>query len=119
MVKITIKPWQEIVIHEVIEHTLAELVAMKATGARLGAPIDSLLWTDGVVFMRTSMPPTPDVIREQLQGILHFSSVEWASMPEYKSFLATGEVNIPVLDVTKTSALKDVVSELKKLKKVQ
>jgi hypothetical protein len=119
MVKITIKPWQEIVIHEVIEHTVAELVAMKATGARLGGPVEPLLWTDGVVFMRTSMPVAPDVIREQLQGILHFSSVEWALMPEYKSYLATGEVNIPVIDASKTIALKDMVSELKKLKKIE
>jgi len=73
-----------------------------------------LFWTEGVVFSRVVMPPTDDVIREQLKGIIHISSLEWARMPEYRKVIVSEGVRIPIIDVSNTIALRDMIRELKK-----
>lgn len=114
MVKISIKPWQEIVVHEVVKHELKLLVRNRVIGLREGALAEPLLWAEGVVFGRTVMPPTQDVVKDQLLGIIHYTAVEWASMPRYKSVLKLGGVTIPVIDAANTDALRDLAKELKK-----
>lgn len=117
MVKVSVKPWKEIIVHEVIHHKIRDLVRLRILGIREGSLAQPLLWAEGVVFSRSAMPPTEDVIREQLQGIIHFSAVEWAIMPTYKKVLKSRGVTIPVINVHKNPTLRDVAKKLKETPK--
>ena len=115
MVKVTIKPWQEIVIHELIQHDLKNLLKLRGLGLSTRDIAQPLMWAEGIVFSRFPMPPTDDIIKEQLQGIIHFSSFEFALMPKYQKELKWEGVSIPVIDVSTTEALQIVAKEISKL----
>lgn len=115
MVKVTIKPWQEIIIHEVIQHDIKNLLKIRGLGYQVRELAQPLMWAEGIVFSRAPMPQTVDVIKEQLQGIVHFSSFEFAVMPKYQSELKWEGVSIPVIDVSNTEALRGVAKEVSKL----
>jgi len=117
MVRITVKPWQEIVVHEVIEHEVKGLLKLRVLLQSKGMIAEPLLWAEGVLFSRTAFPGTSDVVKEQLQGVIHLTAVEWAPMPKYKEALALEGVTIPVIDASKTEALRDLAKELLKSKK--
>ena len=114
MTKITFKPWEEIVIHETIKRNLKDLVRLRTLYLKRGQISEFLLWTEGVVFLRTSVPPSDDVIRDQLKGIIHYSSVEFAKMPTYRKAIAFEGITVPIVDVSDTPALREVAKELKK-----
>ena len=115
MVKVTFKPWEEVVIHEAIHYSLEDLIKLRSIGVQPSALAAPLQWADGVVFRAVGMPPTDEVVRENLQGKVHWSSVEWALMPEYKNVILISEINakIPIINVSATAILCDVVKALK------
>lgn len=114
MVKVTFQPWEEIIVHERIKRDLKDLVKLKTLGFKTGQIAEVFLWAEGVVFVRTVMPPTDDVVRDQLKGVIHYSSVEYAKMPKFRKVIVSEGVTIPVVDVSGTSSLRDVARALKK-----
>jgi len=114
--KVNFRPWKEVVIHESIQYNLQNLVIMRSLGVPPGQLGGRLLWAEGVAFSHAPMPATTDVIKESLQGRVHWSSVEWASLPEFKPFLEISEtkVRIPILDVSSNETLLAVAKWLKK-----
>ena len=77
-----------------------------------------LHWAEGVVFRVGHMQPTDEVIREQLQGKIHWGSVEWALMPQLKNVILIAEINakIPVIDVSKNAIFCEAAKALKEQK---
>lgn len=115
MVKVTYRPWEEVIIHESIEYSLDDLVKMQSLGVPAGGIGQKLLWADGIAFKHSGMPPTDDVVKEQLQGKVHWSAVEWALMPKYENAIIIRETNvrIPVIDVSTNRILTTVAEWLK------
>lgn len=116
MVKVTFKPWEEIVIHESIQYSLENLVTLRSLGVPTGQLGRQLLWTEGIAFSHTGMPPTQDIIKENLQGRVHWGSVEWALMPEFKPFIEIQQtkVRIPILNVSANEVLSTVAKWLRR-----
>jgi hypothetical protein len=133
MVKVTFRPWEEVVIHEPIQYTYDELVYIQSLGVQAGslAPAPSLTyqpaapqpsaliplhWAEGVVFTHVIMQPTEDVIREQLRGIVHWVSIVWALMPNYQNIVVMKETNvrIPVINASQSETFCEVARALKK-----
>ena len=120
MVKITFRPWREIIIHESIQFpTLDEIIRLQSVGSPLGGLARPLNWAEGVVFTFSTIPPTEDVVREQLQGKVHWSSVAWALMPKYQRVIVIKETNvrIPINDVSANEILSEVARSLLKISK--
>jgi hypothetical protein len=115
LVKVTIKPWEEIVIHESIQLKFEDFVRQCSMGVQPGGLAAPLHWAEGVVFRAGAMPPTEDVVRENLAGRIHYSAVEWALMPNYQQVIPIKDINakIPVIDVSATAVLCDVAKALK------
>ncbi len=87
MVKFTYQPWKEIVIHEIIEwkpDDLFALIAREMLESGVVGVIPSTNWAEGIVFDISQFTETDEVVRERLNGTVHYSSVEFARMPEYK-----------------------------------
>lgn len=88
MVKITLRPWEEVVIHEVIEYEAQELFALVVRQALAsgGAGLTpSINWADGVAFAFSPFSDTEEIIREKLKGTVHWAVVQFARVPEYRS----------------------------------
>ena len=117
MVKVTFKPLKEIIIHEAIKHDLKNLIKTRVLGLRRETVALPLIWTEGVVISRSGLPLSDDVVKDQLEGIIHFGSVAWALMPKYKESLKSEGVTIPVINVTGNPSLTAVAKSLKSQKK--
>jgi len=115
LVRVVYAPWEEIVIHEPVKHSLDDLVNMQTLGVEPGALGRNLVWAEGVAFTHEGMPPTTDVIKEQLQGRVHWSSVRFALMPEYKDVIVIKETNVkvPIINVSNNPILKTAATWLK------
>jgi len=57
------------------------------------------LWANGVVFDRTPVPSTDEVIKKQLDGIIHWSSLEFAFIPTYESTIKVDGSVLPIKNV--------------------
>jgi hypothetical protein len=115
MVKISYQPWEEIIIHEVVEYSLAALLEMQSFGVPPGSMGRSLMWANGVAFAYAAMPVNDDVVAEQLKGRMHWASVVFATMPAYESAVLLQEMNIrvPVVDVSGNPTLYAVARWLR------
>ena len=76
--KITYTPYQELVVHEIIEQTNAgvffeDIVRLALSGPHQVEP--SINWIDGIAFFIAPMQPTEEVVRENLAGRVHYGSV--------------------------------------------
>lgn len=98
MVKITYKPWEEIIIHEAIEYSFEEFINIRSVDVPTGGLGKPLLWAEGVVFVRFIMPLSPEMIKENLEGRIHTSGIEWALMPQFRNFvdIFATKVKIPI-----------------------
>ena len=116
MVKVTFKPWEEVIIHEAIHYSLDDMVMLSSMGMQAGELAAPLQWAEGVVFRSLPMPPTDDVVKESLQGKVHLISVVWADMPEYKNVILIKEISakIPIVNASAVASLCDVVKALKR-----
>lgn len=114
--KVIFKPWEEVIIHESIYYPLQDLIQLCRIGARPGGLTSPLRWAEGVVFRYAPLLATEAVIKEMLEGKVHWTAVEWALMPKYQDVILIKEINarIPIIDVSKTSTLRDVAKILKK-----
>jgi len=121
MVKVVYQPWEKIVIHEIVKYALDDLVKLQSLGVEPGGLADPLLWAGGIVFSSSTMLDTKDVIKEKLEGVVHWSSVEWALMPEFKEVIIIKETNvkIPVINVSTHSIYKTVSKWLKEHKQLE
>ena len=115
MVKVTFRPWEEVVIHESIKYNLEDLVKQSSLGVQPGGLAPPLQWAEGVAFRAAPMPPTDDIIKENLIGKVHWVAVQWALMSKYQPFIPIGDINakIPIIDVSATTILCDVAKALK------
>lgn len=113
--KVVYRPWEEIIIHESILFSLEDLVQTRGLGATTGGIGRQLLWTEGIAFAPIGMPPTDDVVKEQLQGKVHWSGVEWASMPNYQNVFVIKEtkVRVPVINVSASPIMRTAAQWLK------
>lgn len=121
MVEVVYQPWKKIVIHEVVKYALDDLVKLQSLGIEPGGLAEPLLWADNIVFSRSTMLETEDVIKEKLEGAIHWSSVEWAPMPEFKEVIIIKETNVkvPILNVSTHPIYKTVSKWLKEQQNVR
>ena len=76
--KITYTPYQELIIHEIIEQTSSsvffeDIVRLALSNTTQVEP--SINWVDGIAFFVAPLQPTPEVVKENLAGRVHYGSV--------------------------------------------
>ena len=76
--KITYTPYQELVIHEIIEQTSSSVFFEDIVRLALSNPQQvepSINWVNGIAFFVAPLQPTPEVVKENLAGRVHYGSV--------------------------------------------
>ena len=122
MVKITYFPYQEIVVHEVqelsvpqfFEKVISQLQAQGQTGV-----IPSVLWVDGIAFSISNFMPSEDLVRDQINGKLHYASVTFTRTsfsPEKRPIVAGKEFVVRLMKAENNPNFLDLVKFLKDFK---
>ena len=84
--KITYTPYQELIVHEIIEQTSSatffeDIVRLALSNPQQVEP--SINWVNGLCFFVAPLQPTPEVVKENLAGRVHYGSVLF-TRTEYK-----------------------------------
>jgi hypothetical protein len=115
-IKITHAPLKEIVIHEYVSIPIDDLLRSRVTPAG-SMP---LYWCGGLVFTFSSMPWTRDIVKDYIEGKIHWMEVQYSVMDKYKPVLEIKDENYPqaqrvrVID-TSASALHTELAKWLKL----
>jgi len=114
MVEIVCSPPKQLVILECTQYPSIEALSKTiATIIRVGQPL-VLKWAEGVTFSYSLLPPTTDsLMKEFLEGRIYWTDVVFALMPEYKSTIKVGTLDIPVIDVSPNPVLREAAKWMK------
>ncbi len=116
MVEIVYQPWKTIVIHEVFPYSIEMLVNLQGLGVpsgQLGSPI---YWANGIALVHINLANAEEVLKEYLQGTIHWRNLFFAYMPKFQSItmIPEGNVRIPFIDVSNIKKYIEVAEWLKK-----
>ena len=115
MVKVTYSPVKELVVHEAVRVNHDDLLMERITPAG-NMP---LYWCNGILFSFSSVPMTKDIVKDYLEGIIHWMEIHYTEMPQYKPVLELNDENykalmkIKVIDTSKSALHSDVTKWLK------
>ena len=114
MVEIVCSPPKQLVILECTQYpSIEDLSKTIATIIRVGQPV-ILKWAEGVTFSHSLLPPTTDsLMKEFLEGRVYWTDVVFAIMPNYKSSIKEGTLDIPVIDVSPNPILREAAKWMK------
>jgi len=118
LMDISIKIWEKLVIHEIIEYKFDDWVKQIAFSSRTsGGGIPTMQWADGIAFSPVNFPTTNIVMEEQLKGILHWSSISFAIKDKFENQIVRENATINLVDVSVNEIFRKVAAELKKQSK--
>jgi hypothetical protein len=102
LIKVTFKPYEELVIHEYQKFELGDMVKLRSTGMQVGSIAPNFQWAGGLVMWREAFPQNEEITKESLDGRIHWLWLAFAEMPEYKPSITFKEtsVTIPVMNVS-------------------
>ncbi|MDH5374334.1 MAG: hypothetical protein OEY40_02520 [Candidatus Bathyarchaeota archaeon] len=114
MVEFRYEPWKEIIVHEVLKRPLQTFLKESSMGIPQGGIGRPILWVDGIIFTRSQLPDTDDIVREKIKGILHYNSVNYTVHEKYQpEFKVEGNIRIPVFDVTNNNIFREMAVWIK------
>jgi hypothetical protein len=106
------------VVHEVVNIEYDDLLRGRITPAG-NMP---LYWCDGIIFSFNSMPMTRDLVKDYMQGKIHWMEVHYTHMKKYEPVVELNDeqykatMRIRVLDTSKSSLHTDFIKWLKSKK---
>ncbi len=121
--EITIEPWRELVIHEVLELKFDEWITQIIASARSAAGgIPTIFWAGGIAFHFATFPDTESTIQEKLKGRIHYSSVTFAIREKFEKQIIREGGAVNFTDVSHNEIFSKLVDKLRiqsKFKSVQ
>ena len=117
MVKITYSPLNELVVHETVEVTKDDLLRERVTPQGTMP----LYWCNGILFSFSSLPMSDDIVKDYLDGKIHWLEVHFAREDRYTPILELDEeeyktkMNVRVIDTSKSSLHRELTKWLKSM----
>jgi len=113
--EIVYEPWRRLIIHELAQYGLDDFLRLRAQATAQGQIALPLSWADGVLFDQVMMPQTEAVVKDQLEGRIHWALVSFAYMEKYESYKVAreGNIRVPIIDVSGSSIAKALVKWIK------
>jgi hypothetical protein len=119
-VEIVVEPYKKIVVHEVIEYKLADWFTqiVNSASAAGGTTIPMIQWCNGIVFgVQPFNPNSEEVIREQLNGTIHFANVTFAVKKDFEREVRIPEGTVKLIDSSTNPNFVKLADLLKKTAK--
>ena len=120
--EIIIEPYKKIVIHEAIEYRFDDYVDLVLTGARAagGTTIPIIQWCNGIVFQVVPFNLNSEkVIEQQLEGVVHYSTVSFALKERYEPEVRLALGTLRMVNASANSnfiAIADMLKQRSKFK---
>jgi hypothetical protein len=112
--EITIDPWKELVIHEVLELKFDDWVTQViATARSAGGGIPTIFWADGIAFHFTTFPDTETTVQEKIKGKIHYSSVTFAVKEKFERQVVREGGTVNFTDVGHNEIFSKLINKLK------
>jgi hypothetical protein len=113
--EIVYEPWRRLVIHEIIQYGLDDFLRLRAQATAQGQLALPLSWADGVLFDQIMMPQTEAVVKEQLEGRIHWALVSFTYMEKFEPYrvVKEGNIRVPIIDVSGSGIAKVLVKWIK------
>lgn len=116
--KVTFAPVKELIVHEAVEISYEDLLRERVTPAGTMP----LYWCSGILFTFSSVPMTRDIVRDYLDGKIHWMEAHYTSMRDYQPVLefnddqykSMGAYKVRVIDTSKSALHAEFVKWLKK-----
>jgi len=114
MVEFEYQPWKKISVHEVVKLTLEHFLSGHSLGVQEGGIGRPILWVDGIIFEHGLFRDTDDIIREKLEGKVHWSVLNYGTLEKHQSeFKVAGNIRIPVIDVSGNKIFREMAVWIK------
>jgi len=114
MVEFEYQPWKKIIIHEVVKLPLQHFLSTHSLGQPQGTVGAPIAWVDGLIFDKVGFRDTDDIIKEKLEGRIHWTSLNYGIMEDYQQeFKVEGSIRIPVMDVGDNKVFKKMANWIK------
>jgi hypothetical protein len=116
--KVTFKPYDELVLHEYQKFELDDMVKLRSVGMQVGSIAPNFQWAEGLVMWREAFPQNEAMTKENLEGRTHWLWVAYAEMPEYRPSITFKEssVTIPLMNVSDDPVFSGAAKWLKEQK---
>ncbi len=115
MVKVVYQPIVTLVVHDIAKVPLDDLLRERITpGATL-----PLYWCNGVLFSFASPPMVDEMVKDYVDGKIHWMEVHYLEMKQYKPVIElndehyNGTVKVRIIDTGGSQLHKDFISWLK------
>lgn len=110
MVEFEYQPWKKIVVHEVTKFPVQFFVSDHTLGVEPGGVGRPIAWADSIIFRVSHFRDTDDVIREKLDGVLHWSALQYAVLEPYQDEfkVSPGNIRIPIMNVSDNEIFRDM-----------
>lgn len=73
-----------------------------------------MVWVDGIIFDKGGLPDTDEVVRDKLNGILHWNFLHYTILEKYQpEFRVEGNIRIPVVNVSDNETFKEMAVWIK------
>ncbi len=112
--EITIEPWKELIIHEVLELKFDDWVTQIIASARsAGGGIPTIFWARGMAFHFATFPDTETIVQEKLKGLIHYSSVTFAIKEKFEKQVMKEGGTVNFTDVSHNEIFSKLVEKLR------
>lgn len=117
---ITIEPWNQLVIHEVLELRFEDWITQIIASARsAGGGIPTIFWAGGVAFHFATFPDTDTIVQEKLKGRIHYSSVTFAIKEKFEKQIIREGGAVNFTDVSHNDIFSKLTDKLRSQSKFQ
>jgi hypothetical protein len=112
--EITIEPWKELIIHEVLELKFDDWITQIIASARsAGGGIPTIFWAGGMAFHFATFPDTETIVQEKLKGLIHYSSVTFAIKEKFEKQVMKEGGTVNFTDVSHNEIFSKLVEKLR------
>ena len=118
--EIIIEPWNQLVIHEVLELRFEDWITQIIASARsAGGGIPTIFWAGGVSFHFATFPDTDTIVQEKLKGRIHYSSVTFSIKEKFEKQIIREGGAVNFTDVSHNEIFSKLTDKLRSQSKFQ
>jgi len=93
---------------------LQHFISGHSLGVQTGGVGPPLTWANGVIFEFGVLRDTDDIVKEKLEGKLHWNFLHYATLEKYQpEFKVQGNIRIPIIDASNNETFRDMAMWIK------